>query len=182
MPLKQYDTSSADARSLPRESIGSATTRVHWEMCRKYGIECNDKWYDHQTLPTAENGEVRITWDVTIYTDKVLKHNRPDITPVHKDTQTWTLINIAAPADQNITRTEGKVEKYQELAFEIRRIHGASKVTVIPIVIVALGRPGLACQMYLASLEVYNYRPSLELLTCCGKCCVSKLRGVAEIQ
>ena len=77
--------------------------RVHWEMCRKYGIECNDKWYDHQLLPTAENGEVRITWDITIYTDKVLKHNRPDITLVHKDTQKWTLIDIAVPADQNST-------------------------------------------------------------------------------
>ena len=44
------------------------------------------------------------------------------------------------PADQNITRTkEKKVKKYQELAFEIRRIHGALKVTIIPIVIGALG-------------------------------------------
>ena len=95
--------------------------RVHWEMCRKYGIECNDKWYDHQPLPTAENGEVRITWDMTIHTDKVLKHNRPDVTLVHKDTQKWTLIDIAVPADQTIIRTEEeKVEKYQELAFEIR--------------------------------------------------------------
>ena len=24
---------------------------VHWEMCWKYGIECTDKWYDHQPLP-----------------------------------------------------------------------------------------------------------------------------------
>ena len=31
------------------------------------------------------------------------------------------------------------MEKYQDLAFEIRRIHGASKVTLIPIVIGALG-------------------------------------------
>ena len=59
---------------------------------------------------------------MTIYTDKVLKHNRPDITLVHKDTQKWTLIEIAVPADQNIIRTEKeKVEKYQEVAFEIRR-------------------------------------------------------------
>ena len=116
--------------------------RVHWDMCRKYGIECNDKWYDHRPSPTTENGEVRITWpwEMTIYTDKVLKHNRSDITLVHKDTQKWTLINIAVPEDQNITRTEEeKVEKYQQLAFEIRRIHGASKATVIPIVIGALG-------------------------------------------
>ena len=76
---------------------------------------------------------------MTTYTDKVLKHNWPNITLVHKDTQKWTLIDIAVPVDQNITRTqEEKVEKYQELTFEIRRIHGASKVTIIPIVTGAL--------------------------------------------
>jgi len=74
--------------------------------------------------------------------------------------------------DQKITRTEDKkVEKYQELALEIRRIHRASKATIIPIVIGALGSISKS-----ASLEVCNYRPFLELLTCRGKCCVSKLQ------
>ena len=129
-------TKLAQREYIYRKRHDKVALRVHWEMCRKYGIECKDKWYDHQPLPTAENGEVRITWDMTIYTDKVLKHNGPDITLVHKDTEKWTLISIVVPADQNITRTEEeKVEKYQELAFEIRRIHGASKVTTVPIVI-----------------------------------------------
>lgn len=82
----------------------------------------------------------RFTWDTAIYTDKILKHNRPDITLVHKDTQKWTPVDIAVPADQNITRTEeGKVETFKKLAFEIKRIHGASKVTEIPIAIGPLG-------------------------------------------
>ena len=75
-----------------RKRHDKVALRVHWEMCRKYGMECTDKWYDHQPLSTAENGEVRITWDMTIYTDKVLKHNRPYITLVHKDTQKLTHI------------------------------------------------------------------------------------------
>ena len=49
--------------------------RVHWEICRKYGIECTDKWYDHQPLTVTENREVQITWDMTVYTDKKLNHN-----------------------------------------------------------------------------------------------------------
>ena len=106
-------------------------------------------------MPTAENGEVRITWDITIYTDKVLKHNRPDITLVHKDRQKWTLIDVAVPADQNIIRTEEeKVEKYQELAFEIRRIHGASKVTIIPILIGALGSISKGAKTWFGKLDV----------------------------
>ena len=72
--------------------------------------------------------------------DKALKHNRPGVTLVHKDAREYTLIDVAVPADQNIIRTEEvKVERYQDLGFEIRTIHGASKVTVIPIVIGALG-------------------------------------------
>jgi len=42
---------------------------------------------------------------------------------------------------QNEYRTEEeKEENYQELAFQIKRIHGASKVIVTPIMIGALGR------------------------------------------
>ena len=143
---------------------------MHWGMCRKYGIECcNDKWYDHQPLPTAENGEVRITWDMTMYTDKVLKHNRPDITLARRDTQKWTLIDIAVPADQNITRTEEKkVEKYQELAFEITRIHGASKVTIIPIVIGALGSILKAAKTWFGRLDVPDFLGSIQLSAILG--------------
>ena len=40
-------------------------------------------------------------------------------------------IDIAVPVDQNIHRTqEEKVEKYQDLALEIGRIHRASKVII----------------------------------------------------
>ena len=58
---------------------------------------------------------------MTVYTDKKLNHNRPDITLLRKDIQEWTLIDIAVPADQNIINTEEeKVARYQELAFELR--------------------------------------------------------------
>ena len=88
---------------------------------------------------------------------QVLKHNRPDITLVHKDTQKWTLVDIAVPADQKIIRTEEeKVEKYQDLAFEIRRIHGASKGAVIPIVIGALGSISKRVKTWYDKLVVLN--------------------------
>ena len=152
-----------------RKRHDKVALRVHWEICRKYGIECTDKWYDHQALPVAENREVRITWDMTIYTDKVLKHNRPDITLVHKDTQEWTLIDIAVPADQNIIRTEEeKVEKYQDLAFEIRKIHGASKVTVIPIVIGALGSISKCANTWYGKLGVPEFLGSVQLSALLG--------------
>ena len=61
--------------------------REYRKRCRKYELEYTDKWHDNPPLSVAENREVRITWDMTIYTDKRLKQNRPDITAVHKETQ-----------------------------------------------------------------------------------------------
>ena len=74
---------------------------------------------------------------MTIFKDKRMKHNRPDKTVVHKDTQEWTIIDIAVPADQNILTAEE--EKYQNLALEIKRILRGKRVTVLPIVTGALG-------------------------------------------
>ena len=51
-----------ESKSLQGGTVGTM------EMCRKHGIECTDKWYDHQPLPIAENGEVRFTWYTTIST------------------------------------------------------------------------------------------------------------------
>ena len=80
-----------------RKRHDKVALRVHWEICRKHGIECTVKWYEDQPLPVVGNGDVRITWDTTIYTDKKLRHNRPDITLLQRDTKEWTLIDIAVP-------------------------------------------------------------------------------------
>ena len=115
-------------------------------------------------MSIAENGEVKINWDMTIYTDKVLRHNRPDITLIHKDTQKWTLLDIAVTADQNITRAEEeKVETHQELAYEIRRIHRALKVTIIPIVIGALGGISKRSKAWFGKLGVPDFLGSVQL-------------------
>ena len=75
------------------------------------------------------------------------------------------------PADQSITRTEEeKVEKYQELhvAFEIRRIHGASKVTIIPIVIGALGSISKGAKTWFGKLDVPAFLGSVQLSAILG--------------
>ena len=114
-------------------------------------------------------------------------HNRPDITLVQKDTQEWTLIDIAVPADQNIINTEEeKVDRYQDLAFEIKRIHRASKVTVIPIITGALGTISKNAKSWHEKLKILDIVGSAQLSAILGtahilrKCCVSELWEVAE--
>ena len=73
------------------------------------------------------------------------------------------------PADQNITRTEKeKVEKYQELAFEITTIHGASTVMIIPIVIGALGSITKGAKTWFGKLEVPDLLGSVQLSAILG--------------
>ena len=59
------------AQRAHRKRHDKVSLRLHWEMCRKYGIECTDKWYDHQghqPLTVAENRDVRLIRDMSVYT------------------------------------------------------------------------------------------------------------------
>ena len=75
----------------------------------------------------------------TIEIDMTVAHNRPDIISVVKAIRKWTIIDIAIPGDFNVVRTEDwKVEKYQDLAFDVKRIHHL-ETAILPVVIGALG-------------------------------------------
>ena len=101
--------------------------------------ESSDRWYEHTPAEAVENDEVELYWDLTMQTDMTVAHNRPDIILIQKETQKWTIIDIAVPSDFNVVGTEDwKVEKYQYLAFEVKRIHHV-ETAVPPVVIGALG-------------------------------------------
>ncbi|XP_069977673.1 uncharacterized protein [Penaeus vannamei] len=101
---------------------------------------------------------------MTVYTDKELNHNQPDIPLLRKDTWEWTLIVIPVPADLNIINTEEeKVDRYQNLAFEMMRIHRASKVAVIPMVTGALGTISKNAKTWLGKLDIPDIIGSAQL-------------------
>ena len=65
---------------------------MHWLLCKKYHLQCSDKWYTHTHTHThtytpqsvQKNGEFKILWDVNIQTDKVIEHRQPDIVCIGK--------------------------------------------------------------------------------------------------
>ena len=151
------------AQSSYKQRHDKVAIKVHWELCKKYRIECSDKWYNHKPLATTENEEVKIMWDMTVFTDRHLPHNRPDITVVDKQKKCWTLIDIAVPADQNVATTElWKIEKYQDLAFEIERIHKVS-VKIVPVVVGCLGTISKNFMRYHQSLGVPKITGSVQI-------------------
>ena len=81
----------------------------------------------------------KILWDFTINTDKSVKANRPDIIVIEKNTKECLLIDVAVPADANVTIKEfDKKFKYKDLEIEIQRIW-KKRTKVIPVAIGALG-------------------------------------------
>ena len=100
------------------------------------------------------------------------------MTVAHKDTQKWTR-HSPVSADQNTLTADEKVERFQDLALEMKRIHRYTKVTIIPIVNGALGtimnnaRAAYGrLRVCLTFLEVHSCHPSLVLPISCGKCIV----------
>ena len=113
---------------------------IHWSMCRKYQIECKDKWYEHRAEKVAENDEVKLLWDFHMQTDHVIEARRPDIVLVKKKEATAVIVDIAVPGDTRIkTREQDKILKYQDLKREIKKLWNLKSVMVVPIVVGALG-------------------------------------------
>ena len=113
---------------------------LHWHMCDVYGFERAERWYDHTPEPVLENDEHKILWDFQIQTDHQLKNNRPDLVVVDKKARDCIILDVACPFDTRIIQKENeKVEKYQDLKREIKRLWKLKKVSIVPIVIGALG-------------------------------------------
>ena len=58
--------------------------RVHWELCKKHGLESSDRWYEHTPADAVDNNEVELYWDLTIQAYMTAAKKWPDINLVEK--------------------------------------------------------------------------------------------------
>ena len=127
------------AKSQYRKRHDKVETYVHWLLCKKYHLQCSDKWYIYKPQSVQENDEYKILWDFNIQADKVIEHRRLDIVCINKQRRECQIIDFAIPGDQNIAiKEQEKVDKYQDLRIELKKVWNV-KVVVIPAVIGALG-------------------------------------------
>ena len=132
-------------------------TRVHWELLRKYGMECEPRWYQHKPQSVHKNasGDVTIYWAKKWNTTRQLPHNTPDV--VVKDTKAklWTIIDFAVPLDHNIvTKQLDKIERYHALGVELKSMYPGYRAKEIPIVVGALGMIPEGLPGYLRQLGI----------------------------
>lgn len=132
-------------------------TLVHWELARKYHLEVPTKWYLHKPTATMENEEVKLLWDVNIQTDNTISARRPDIILVEKKSKKCLIIDIAVPVDKNVTVKENeKIDKYDDLKWELTRLWHLKKVEIVPIVIGALGAMSKHANSHWMKLQLEN--------------------------
>ena len=113
---------------------------VHWRLCEKYKLDRTNKWYDHKPEGVIENDEYKILWDAMIQCDKKIEARKPDIVFVDKEKREVKIIDVAIPGDVRVNEKElEKIDKYKPLKDEIARLWKMHRVTVIPIVVGALG-------------------------------------------
>ena len=81
-------------------------TYLHWEVLKYLGAAVPDKWVLHKPEPSTIVGQVTVTYDSPLLTDKNVKHNKPDICVWNKKTQSAQIIDVAIPMDRNMTKKE----------------------------------------------------------------------------
>ena len=69
-----------------------------------------------------------------------MKARRPDLILVNKKATSCVINDVAIPGDCRINEKEiRKIEKYQNLKRELKRLWSLNKVEVVPVVVGALG-------------------------------------------
>ena len=130
---------SALAQNQYKKRHDTVAKALHWSLCKKYDLPCNNKWYEHLPEKVIENEDARLLWDYDIQTDRVIQARRPDLTLVDKTKNRVSLIDVSVPWDSRVEEKEReKIDKYQDLRLELRRLW-EMPVEVVPIIIGALG-------------------------------------------
>lgn len=129
-------------------------------------------YYKYEPASVLENGQFTLYWDRPIITDRHIKNHRPDIVLIDRVKKSGIIIDVAVPLTKNLITTENeKIEKYQDLVIELKRMWKLSKVEVIPVVISVDGVVSKRFKQFLqkASLPTGLYVPmqrSVILHTC----------------
>ena len=74
---------------------------VHLELCQKFGLVGEVKWYNHKPASVVENDRVKTLWDFDTQTGYVIQHRRPGIVDISVIVE-YHLIDIAVPGDKRI--------------------------------------------------------------------------------
>ena len=127
-------------------------SRLHYNVCKEFGITTKSKWYEHTPEAVTESGTVTILYNHPIHTDRFIPANKPDLVIRDKNKRECLIIDVSVPMDNNVQGKQAeKLLKYKDLQIEISRVWNV-KTTVIPIIIGAHGTIGKKLSKYLEAI------------------------------
>ena len=113
---------------------------VHWTLCEQHNLERTERWYKHCPKGVVENDDVKLIWDINIQCDNIIEARRPDLILEDKKGKSCVIVNIAVPGDCRVREKElEKIEEYQNLKIELKRLWSLKRVEIVPVVVGALG-------------------------------------------
>ena len=109
----------------------------------------------HNPAPVLENDSHKLLWDFNMQTDHLIPARRPDLIIINKRKRICKIVDFPVPANHRINLKESeKRDKYLDLARELKKKLWNMKVTIVPIVIGALGTVTKGLLKGLEDLEV----------------------------
>ena len=100
-----------------------AAAHMHRKICKEFGIEVKERWYEHEPKTVIENDSVTILWEMSLHTDRTIAANRPDIVLKNKKDKTCLLIHMTIPLDTSASvKTTEKLTKHKDLEIEVERM------------------------------------------------------------
>ena len=108
----------------------------------------------HNPAPVLENDTHKLSEDFNIQTDHLIPAGRPDLIIITKKKRIYKNTDFAVPVDHRINLKEWeKKDRYLDLSRELKKLWNM-KVTIVPIVIGALGTITKGLLKGLEDLEV----------------------------
>ena len=90
---------------------------LHLELCQKFGLVGEAKWYNGKPASVVENDRVKILWKFNIQTNHLIQHRRPDIVVLYKTERKCHRIDIDVSGDKRIYfREQEKIDNYSQLS------------------------------------------------------------------
>ena len=117
----------------------------------------------------CESTNNKLLWDFKIQTDNKIEHNKPDIVILDKIERKFLIIDVACPLDIGVKgKDKEKIENYQYLKRELKRIWKLSRITVVPVIIGTLGTASKDIEKWLAEIVVTCRLKSLQIACLLG--------------
>ena len=87
------------AKSQYRKRHEKVRTYMYWLLCKKYHLQCSDKWYTHKPQSVSENDEYKILWDCV--RNIAIKSKRENVKNMTKNSQQRTGKHSQVPGLKN---------------------------------------------------------------------------------